>query len=47
MVFSEPLMGTMTQELNENEGEGKVTERLMGITSPEPLETGEKEGTET
>ncbi|MEE8463079.1 MAG: PAS domain S-box protein [Acidobacteriota bacterium] len=47
MVFSEPLMGAMTQELNENEGEGKVTERLMGITSPEPLETGEKEGTET
>ena len=47
MVFSEPLVGTMTQELNENEGEGKVTERLMGITSPEPLETGEKEGTET
>jgi PAS domain S-box-containing protein len=47
MVFSEPLVGTLTQELNENEGEGKVTERLMGITSPEPLETGEKEGTET
>ena len=47
MVFSEPLVGTMTQELNENEEEGKVTERLMGITSPEPLETGEKEGTET
>ncbi|MCK5352710.1 hypothetical protein KAJ77_09015, partial [bacterium] len=44
MVFSEPLMGTMTQELNENEGEGKVTERLMGIPSPEPLEPGEKEG---
>ena len=47
MVFSEPLMGTMTQELNENEGEGKVTERLMGITSPEPLEPGEKEGNKT
>ena len=47
MVFSEPLMGTMTQELNENEGEGKVTERLMGITTPEPLQTDEKEGTET
>jgi hypothetical protein len=47
MVFSEPLMGTMTQELNENEGEGKVTERLMGITTPEPLETDEKEGDKT
>ncbi len=47
MVFSEPLVGTMTQELNENEGEGKVTERLMGITTPDPLETDEKEGDKT
>ncbi len=43
MIFSEPLMGTVTQELNESAGEGKVTERLMGITAPEPLETKEKE----
>jgi len=47
MVFSEPLMGTVTQELNETDEEGKVTERLMGITTQEPLETDEKEGNKT
>ena len=47
MVFSEPLMGTMTQELNESAEEGKVTERLMGITTPEPLEAEAKEEKDT
>jgi len=47
MIFSEPLMGTVTQELSETEGEGKVTEQLMGISTPEPLETDEKEGNKT
>ncbi|TDI11663.1 MAG: HD domain-containing protein, partial [Acidobacteria bacterium] len=47
MIFSEPLMGTMTQELNESAGEGKVTERLMGITTPEPLEAEAKEEKDT
>ncbi len=40
-------MGTVTQELKESEEEGKVTERLMGIVTPEPLETEEKEGNKT
>ncbi|MCH8016649.1 MAG: hypothetical protein IH917_08515, partial [Acidobacteria bacterium] len=47
MIFSEPLKGTVTQELSETEGEGKVTEQLMGISTPEPLETDEKEGNKT
>lgn len=47
MIFSEPLMGTVTQELNESAGEGKVTERLMGITTPEPLEAEAKEEKDT
>jgi len=47
MIFSEPLMGTVTQELNETEEEEKVTERLMGIVTPDLLETDEKEGNKT
>ena len=43
MIFSEPLREAVTQELEETTGEGKVTERLMGITTPEPLETDDKE----
>jgi len=44
MIFSEPLLGTVTEELNETEEEGKVTERLMGIVTQEPQKTEEKEG---
>ena len=47
MIFSEPLREAVTQELEETTGEGKVTERLMGITTPEPLETDEKEENKT
>ena len=43
MIFSEPLMGTVTQELEEPGEEGKVTERLMGIVTQEPLKTEEEE----
>jgi len=46
LTFSEPLMGTVTQELKENEEEGKVTERLMGVVTQEPQET-EEEGKDT
>ena len=47
MIFSEPFLGTVTQELEEPGEEGKVTERLMGITTPEPLKTDEKEENKT
>ena len=43
MTFSEPLMGTVTQELGETGEEGKVTERLMGVVTQKPLETEEEE----
>jgi len=44
LIFNEPLMEAVTQELEETTGEAKVTDRLMGIVTQETVETEEKEG---
>jgi len=44
LVFNEPLMEAVTQELEETTGEAKVTDRLMGVVTQETVETEEKEG---
>ncbi len=46
LIFNEPLMESVTQELEETTGDGKVTERLMGRVTQEPPET-EEEGKDT
>jgi len=46
LIFNEPLMETVNQELEETTGEAKVTERLMGRVTQEPLEP-EEDGKDT
>jgi hypothetical protein len=46
LIFNQPLMEAVTQELEETTGDAKVTERLMGRVTQEQLEP-EEEGKDT